>query len=180
MRIQKDSSIVLIIDIQEKLFPHIYENQQFLANTKKLIEGLKILEIPIIVTEQYSKGLGQTIPGIASYFEPFNPFEKISFSCMDDPHIKETIIQKDKKFVILFGIEAHVCVLQTAIDLFNSNFIPIVISDCISSRKISDKQIALLRMQTENIVVSTYESVLFELLRFAGNDHFRAISRLIK
>ncbi len=180
MRIQKDGSAALIIDIQEKLFPHIYENMQFLGNTKKLIEGLKILEIPLIVTEQYSKGLGKTITEISSHIEPFNPFDKTSFSCMDNQNIKETLIPKDKKFIILCGIEAHVCVLQTAIDLQSNNFIPVVISDCISSRKLSDKQIALKRMHAENIIVSTYESVLFELLRFSGNEQFKAISRLVK
>ena len=180
MRILKDNSIGLVIDIQERLFPHIYENQQFLANTRKLIEGFKILEIPIIVTEQYTKGLGQTIPEISSLFQPFSYYEKMSFSCMDDSEINKILNQSGKKNVIICGIESHVCVLQTAIDLKDSSFSPVVIADCISSRKLSDKQTTLQRMQTENIIISSYESVLLELLRFAGTDQFRAISRLIK
>lgn len=180
MRVLKENSIGLVIDIQQRLFPHIYDNQLFLANTKKLIEGLKILEIPIVVTEQYRKGLGLTIPEISNLFVPFESLEKISFSCYDDNEINQVLLSNGRKFIIMCGIETHVCVLQTAIDLIANNYIPVVIADCVASRKIADKQIALERLRYEGAIVTSYESILFELCRYSATEQFKAISRLVK
>lgn len=180
MRVLKDSSIGLVIDIQERLFPHIYASKLFLENTKRLIEGLKILEIPLIVTEQYPKGLGPTIPEIISLFSPFKSLEKNSFSCYDNEIVRGSLLSTGRKFIIVCGIETHVCVLQTAIDLLENNLIPVVIADCVSSRKIDDKQIALERLRHEGAIVSSYESILFELCRYSGTEQFKAISKLVK
>lgn len=180
MRITKDNSLALIIDVQEKLFPYIAENLQLVENIKRLIEGLKILEIPMFVTEQYRKGLGLTVEEISKTFEKFDSMEKTSFSCCDDDSIQQLLTSRNKKFVIVCGIESHICVLQTTIDLIQKGFLPVVVTDCISSRSLYNKQIALERMKYEGAVLATYESILFELCRFAGNDQFRAISRLVK
>jgi nicotinamidase-related amidase len=180
MRILKDNCAAVIIDIQERLLPHITEHEMVLRNTEILIKGLQTLNVPILVTEQYTKGLGFTVEPIKSLFTPFESLEKISFSCCDDEPFWNKLRSLSKKFVILVGIETHVCVLQTALDLLDNGYTPIVVADCVSSRKLSDKQVALARIQNSGGIVSTYESILFELTRFAGNDTFKVISKLVK
>ncbi len=180
MRILKEQSAGLIIDVQEKLFPHIQEHELLARNTGILIEGLKILNVPLLVTEQYPKGLGYTIPEIKGALASPEPHEKLSFSCCDDPEIMVELNNLDRKNIIIAGIEAHVCVLQTAVDLLENGFQPVVIEDCVSSRKVGDKAVAIQRMRKEGVVISTVESILFELARVSGTEQFKAISRLVK
>lgn len=180
MRILKENTLGLVIDYQERLLPHIYENQQLLENSMILIEGLKALEIPLFVTEQYRKGLGITTPEIKNLFSPFKAMEKVSFSCFDDQGFGQALAHIDKQTVVICGIEAHVCILQTAIDLLENNYLPVVVGDCISSRKPQDKQTAIKRMRQAGVIITSYESILFELCRVAGTDQFRAISKLVK
>lgn len=181
MRLLKDETIVVVIDIQEKLFPHIAENTTLTENCKKIIEGFKILEVPIMITEQYTKGLGYTITEIKDVLEEnYKPIEKIDFSCCGSSEFLEKLKNTGKKNIILIGIETHVCVLQTALDLLSEGFQPIIIEDCVSSRSLINKKIAIQRMLHEGCIISTYESILFELCRRAGNDSFKAISKLVK
>jgi hypothetical protein len=180
MRIIKEQSSGLIIDIQEKLYPHIHKSDILSRNTIILIRGMKILNIPLILTQQYTKGLGDTIPAIKEIMGDFNPVEKNSFSCCDEPEFMHSLKQLGKKYIIIAGIESHVCVLQTSLDLIHNDFIPVVIEDCIASRKYRDKKMAVERMRQEGVVISTYESVLFELCRFSGTPQFKEISKIIK
>jgi nicotinamidase-related amidase len=180
MRILKENTIALIIDIQERLLPVIAENTELTANTQRLIEGLKVLGIPMLVSEQYRKGLGNTVPEISNLIQPFESMEKLAFSCCDDDGIMAQIKASGKTNVIICGIESHICVLQTTLDLIENGFTPVVIADCIGSRKASDKKTGLYRMRSEGAVISSYESILFELCRYAGNEQFKAISKLIK
>ena len=180
MRITRDNCTGLIIDIQERLYPVIAEKENLLANCVKLTAGLQILNIPIAVTQQYSKGLGATVGEISSLFQPFNYFEKNSFSCLDEPLYAEYLTDSGRTNVLICGIESHVCVLQTAIDLQETGYHPIVIFDCISSRQLAEKQVVLQRFAQEGIRISTVESILFELTRFAATSEFRSISKLIK
>lgn len=180
MRITKEDSFGLIIDIQEKLIPHIDKNEELAKNTAILINGLKILDLPILMTEQYRKGLGATIPQIIELLGNSLSFEKSAFSCCDDESISGAISGLNKKYAIIAGIEAHICVLQTVIDLQESGIQTVVVYDCISSRKESDKLIAIERMQSEGAIITSYESVLFELARISGTDAFKKISKLVK
>ena len=180
MRILKDDTFALIIDIQEKLFPHIHENKRLLENTKKLVEGLKVMGIPIKITEQYKRGLGDTLPEISESLQDCPFFEKKAFSCCDDAAIMESINASSRRTVILTGIEAHICVMQTAIDLLANGFRPVIVEDCVSSRKPDDKRISINRMLHEGITVTSYESLLFELCRYSGTDEFKAISKIVK
>lgn len=181
MRILKDDTLAVVIDIQERLFPHIYENDKLLENSIKLISGLKILEIPLVITEQYTKGLGSTLePIIKQLDNNYNPIEKIDFSCYGSNDFVQSLKKYNKKNIIVFGIETHVCVLQTTLDLLENGYNTIVIEDCVSSRKINDKNIAVERMRQEGAIISSLESILFELCRKAGSDNFKAISRLVK
>jgi isochorismate hydrolase len=170
----------LIIDIQERLFPFIDDHERLARNTAILIEGLKILNVPLLVTEQYTKGLGPMIEPLQKVLHHITPIEKIAFSCCDEPAFMEALNAHYRKFVIMAGIETHVCVLQTAVDLLTLGFTPVVVEDCVSSRKAGDRQAALARMRMEGAILTTVESILFELTRVSRSDEFKAISTLVK
>lgn len=180
MRLLTEQSIALIIDIQERLFPHIAEKENLLVNTTILTKGLQALGLPIIVTQQYTRGLGSTINQVKDTMASFQPVEKTAFSCCDEPAFTKQLTNSGKKNVIIAGIETHVCVLQTAIDLIASGYNPVIVEDCVSSRTISNKKIAIERLCAEGAVITSYESVLFELCRFASTDVFKTISKLVK
>jgi len=180
MRILKENTIGLFIDIQERLFPHMQEMDLLEQNLITLTTGLKVLEIPFLVTEQYTKGLGFTILPLKMAFENHSAIEKTAFSCCDEPLFVNALSATGKKNVILCGIETHVCILQTALDLLEAGYQPIVIEDCVSSRKLSDKQTAIKRMRQEGVIISSLESLLFELTRYSGTETFKAISKLVK
>ena len=172
MRINAKDTVAIVVDYQERLMPVMYEKEELLKNTAILLNGLKELDIPIVVTQQYTKGLGPTVKEIEEVLGEYEPLEKIAFSSFD------TV--QGKKFVIVCGIEAHICVLQTLIDLRENGYIPVLVEDCLSSRTLHNKQIALERAKQEGVILTTYESILFELLEKAGTDTFKKIQALIK
>lgn len=180
MRIIKNDTLALVVDFQERLFPVIENNELLLKNVPILIEGLKALGVPMIVTEQYRKGLGETINPFVGLLEGYKNMEKTAFSCCDEPAIMEEIATSGKRSVLVFGIEAHVCVLQTVIDLKERGFKPVVVTDCVGSRTPENRALAFERMKQEGVLLTSYESVLFEMCRFAGNDVFKTISKLVK
>ena len=176
MRIERSQTAAIVIDYQEKLVPVMHEKEKLIQNSSILLAGLELLGIPMVLTQQYTKGLGMTVEEITEATNTKEYVDKISFSALEC--VKEQL--KDKKFVIVCGIEAHICVLQTVIDLVAAGYIPVVVEDCISSRKNSDRKCALKRMRDEGAIVTTYESLLFELLKVAGTDESKRIQRLIK
>ncbi len=180
MRIKKENSIAVVIDIQSRLYPLIQDHEILTRNNSILIEGLKVLNVPIVVTQQYTKGLGGTIPEIMEVLGEHEHIEKTAFSCCLEPRFNEELALSSRKHVIITGIEAHVCVLQTVLGLINLGYIPVLVEDCIGSRKTNDKKMAVERMRQAGAIVTTYESILFELLEYSGTDEFREISRLVK
>lgn len=180
MRVSRHESLGVIIDIQDRLFPHIYQHEVLEKNVMILIQGLQLLQIPILVTQQYTRGLGETIPSIAEMVKPVHRIEKITFSCCGESNFLAELTRLNKKFIIIAGIEAHVCILQTVPDLIDNGFIPVVVEDCVSSRKENDKRIAIERIRQEGGIITTYESILLELCSVAGSETFKSISRLIK
>jgi len=180
MRILEKESIGLIIDMQERLYPLVQEHDQLTKNTTILIEGLKAIGIKILVTEQYTKGLGFTIEPLKNLLTDIDFVEKQAFSCCDEPRFYEELTLTGARTVIIAGIESHVCIMQTAIDLLDNGYIPVIVEDCVSSRNPNDKKIAIERMRKEGAIITTYESLLFELLRQSGTDSFKKISKLVK
>ncbi len=180
MRITKENTIGLVIDIQERLFPVMWKNEKLLQNCKILIRGLKELNLPLIITQQYTKGLGETLPEIKSVISDFTFIEKRDFSCCDEPTFSEKLKESGAKNIIICGIESHVCVLQTAVDLKESGFNPIVVMDCVSSRTKDNVKMAKERFRHEGIMMASYESILFELTWSSEAAEFRAISGLVK
>jgi nicotinamidase-related amidase len=180
MRIKKENTIGVVVDIQSRLYPIIHDHESLTHNTRILISGLKALKAPIVVTQQYTKGLGGTIPEIEEVLGEYKHIEKTSFSCCDEPRFNEDLALSSKMYVIVCGIETHVCVMQTVNDLIGQGYIPVVVEDCIGSRKPNDKRMAVERMRQSGAIITTYESILFELLKYSGTDEFREISRLVK
>jgi isochorismate hydrolase len=180
MRIERNNSIGLVIDIQERLFPVMNEKEQLLKNSTILVQGLQVLGLKLLITQQYTRGLGETLPELSALINNFSPIEKTAFSCYDEPSFVAALEENDVKNVIICGIESHVCVLQTAIDLKAAGYNPVVVMDCVSSRKEADKVLALERFRHEGIMVTGYESVLFELTRGAKEPGFKDISALVK
>jgi nicotinamidase-related amidase len=184
MRILQQHAVGLIVDVQERLFPVMRNQEQLTANLQTLIRGLASLRVPMVVTEQYRKGLGETIEPIRSTVEEatgaWDPVEKSAFSCCDEPDILRRLEQLGRNAVIIAGIEAHVCVLQTSMDLLTRGYTPVVVSDALSSRKEHDQLIAERRMEQRGAVLTSYESILFELTRYSRSDTFKAISALVK
>lgn len=180
MRIKKENTVGLIIDIQDKLFPVMWEKEVLLKNCQILISGLSELKISLIATQQYTKGLGETLPEIKSLIPSFTFIEKRDFSCCDEPTFSEKLKELSAKNIVICGIESHVCVLQTAVDLKELGLNPIVVMDCVSSRTNKNIECAKERFRHEGIMMTSYESILFELTRSSESPEFRAISKLVK
>lgn len=180
MRILKENTIGLVVDIQERLVPVMEEQELLVENCAKLIQGLQILSLPFMVTQQYTKGLGETIPEIKSVIKDFKYIEKKDFSCYEVPEVAERLAASGAVNVIICGIESHVCVLQTAIDLKEAGYVPVVVMDCVSSRNFDNMDLASERFRYEGIMMTSVESILFELTRSASAAEFKEISKLVK
>lgn len=178
--LQRERSALLVVDIQEKLLPVIYESERVVDNAIKLINGFKILHSPIYFTEQYPKGLGSTELRIKSALEERNAIHKMSFSCFGAGNLFEELKSKNVQQVIVCGIESHVCVMQTTLDLLANDFQVQIAADAVSSRRKFDYDIALERMRSNGAEISLTESILFEMLNVCGTDEFKAISKLVK
>lgn len=180
MRILIEDTAAVCVDIQEKFINIIYKFDKILRNIQILIDGLNILDVPIFVTEQYPKGLGYTIPEIKEHLEEYKPIEKLAFSCCGSDEFCDVLKKNGKKQVIVFGIETHVCVLQTVLDLIEMGYHAVLIEDCVSSRKKSDRKTAINRIRQEGAMITSYESILFELSSVAGTEKFKQISKMVK
>lgn len=178
--IQKEDAVLAAIDFQTKLMPAMADAGTLEQTAVKLIKGLKILNIPAIVTQQYTKGLGPTIESVHQALGDYEPVEKTTFSAMEEPAFTKALEQTGKKSVIITGIEAHICVQQTALQLLDRGYSVYVIQDCIASRRESDNLCSQQRMAAAGAVITTYEAMLYELLKGAKADGFKAISAIVK
>jgi nicotinamidase-related amidase len=178
--LQREKTALLVIDIQERILPVIFEYERVVENALKLINGFKILKVPIYFTEQYPKGLGPTESKIKSALEEKEAIQKMTFSCCGAGDLLVEMKNKGIEQVVVCGIESHVCVLQTVLDLLAQDFQVHLAADAVSSRRKFDYEIALRRMESNGAEVTLTESVLFELLNICGTDEFKAVSKLIK
>jgi nicotinamidase-related amidase len=179
-RIVRAKATLAVIDIQERLLPAIFEGARVVQNTVRLIKGARALGIPVLVTEQYKKGLGATTPAVAAEIEGLTHLEKVAFSACGAAGFNEALKAKKVADVILCGIEAHVCVSQTCLDLLDNGFRVFVVADAISSRTAENARIGIERMRDAGAVIVSAEMVLFELLKAAGTDEFKQILTLVK
>jgi nicotinamidase-related amidase len=176
----REKTALLIIDIQEKVLAVMDNPRDVSANTIKLIKGFKVLNLPIFYTEQYPKGLGSTTSAIAKELEGLSAIQKMSFSCFGADDLFTRLKDNNISQVVIAGIESHVCVQQTVLDLLANGFQVNVCADAVSSRKAVDYNTALERMRSHGAEITTTESVLFELLNVSGTDEFKQISKIVK
>ena len=180
MRILAEHAIAIGIDYQERLLPAINDNTAVIRNSCILFSGLESLRVPVIISRQYPKGLGDTVAEIRETTKNAAVLDKTSFSCCGDAGIRQALEQSGRKTVILGGTEAHVCVLQTAVDLRAAGYQVVYVTDCMGSRKAEDKKYGIKRAKQEGALLVTYEQILFELLGGASAPAFKDISRLVK
>lgn len=179
-RIEKRASGLLVIDIQERLLPSIFEKERVVRNTVLLIRGMQILGRNILVTEQYPRGIGPTVPEIAAALEGFKPLEKVSFSALGADGFDRAFAKMGATEVVLCGIEAHVCVAQTCLDLLDRGLRVFVVNDAVSSRTPENWKSGLERMHNAGAVLVSTEMILFELLERAGTAEFKQLLPLLK
>ncbi|AOY44522.1 MULTISPECIES: isochorismatase family protein [Psychrobacter] len=181
-RIARENTQAMIIDVQERLTPYIYDHENIVKKTVTIIKGLQALGIPIMLNEQYKKGLGDSLPELRDVLEGDNAksFEKVTFSACDNNDTWHHLAQQNRSTVLLIGVEAHVCVLQTALDLLDNGMQPVIIGDAVGSRFPYDKKQAIRRIRRAGGIISTVETILFELCRSSEDPAFKTILNLIK
>jgi nicotinamidase-related amidase len=178
--LNKDTSALVVVDIQEKLVPAMKKRQQVYDNCGHLIELAKLIDLPIVLTEQYPKGLGPTVPEIKDVLPSYTPLEKVTFDCCRGEGFLDTIASLQKTHIILTGMETHICVLQTCLSLLNEGYFVHLVSDAVCSRKKQDFRTAVETMRDAGAVINCTETALFQLLEKAGTPEFKAISKRIK
>jgi len=177
MLVHQDRSLLLVIDLQEKLAPAIHQSEAVIDAACRVLEIANVLRIPILLTEQYPQGLGSTLPRVAGLIPTSAVLEKIHFSAWREPLFQQKIYQLKKQQLVLLGTEAHVCVLQTALDLIEAGFAVFVVEEAVGSRTPANKALALSRLQQAGAQIISLEMLAFEWLERAGTDQFRQISR---
>lgn len=178
--IVRENAAFVAIDFQEKLMPVMSNKEKLEDRTVKLMKGLNALGIPGLVTQQYTKGIGATIASVAEAVGEFEHVEKNSFSCMANEEFVSRLEALGKKDIIVCGIEAHICVQQTVMQLLEAGYNVYLAADCISSRSEEDKLWAITRMGEAGAEITSYESILYEILRDSKADGFKAISAIVK
>jgi nicotinamidase-related amidase len=179
-RLKKDELQLLIIDVQERLVAAMPEGDKVVANVGHLLALSKMFSIPVVATEQYPKGLGPTVPALAEAIAGVKPVEKLEFSCLGQCEVAKRVTASGRRHVAVAGMETHVCVLQTCMDLLADGYVVHVVRDAVCSRSEEDKDNALEMMRDAGAVITTTETVLFQVLEKAGSDEFKAISKRIK
>ncbi len=179
-RVTRAQAGLVVVDVQERLLPAIHEQERVVENTRRLIKGAEILGVPVFVTEQYRKGLGPTAPVVAEVLSDFAPMEKVAFSACGAEGFLPALQAKGVTDVIVCGIEAHVCVSQTCLDLVVNDLMPFLVDDAVSSRTRENWRLGVERMRDAGALVVSTEMIRFELLEQAGTDEFRRILELVK
>jgi nicotinamidase-related amidase len=181
MRIVKNNTLLVCIDLQERLIPAMHSGTSAVTEAAKLVKGFIAIGCPVIVTQQYTKGLGDSVSEIKEAFDNFSHIEKSSFSAMGEPDFVNALEQTGRKTVVICGVESHVCVMQSALDMLAAGYEVFLAADAVSSRKKIDMDTAVKRMLHTGIMPATVESVLFELLENdSKSETFKTISRLVK
>ncbi|WNF38689.1 isochorismatase family protein [Bacillaceae bacterium IKA-2] len=178
--LKKDQTAFVLVDVQGKLAEMVYESEFMIANLKKLIQGLKILEIPIIWLEQYPVGLGATTEKISQYLTDQLPIQKMTFNGCKSEAFRDAVKATERSQMLVAGIEAHICVYQTAFGLKSMGYEVEVCKDAVSSRTLANKEIGFEKIKAAGIAQTGVETALFELMEIAEGDQFKQIIKLLK
>jgi nicotinamidase-related amidase len=179
MRLSSSTSALCVVDLQERLLPTIPTGPQVVEESSRLLDAAALLGVPVLATEQYPKGLGPTVAPIASRLATTAKTEKLSFSCCGSDAFRDCI-PAAVEAIVLCGLETHVCIAQTALDLLESGLSVFLAVDAIGSRHALDHEIALRRLESAGAVLSTTEAILFEWCRSSANPAFRELRTLLK
>lgn len=177
--ISREGTVLVIVDVQERLFPHIAGKEKVAENIRRLIKFAHIVKMPIVFTEQYPSGLGRTIKEIKDLIPNIQPMEKVEFNCFRSPQFNNALQRLEAKTIILTGIETHICISQTAVD-GSSRYRMCVVSDAVSSRSIDDKLTGLERMKQAGVTILSTEMFIYEILEKAGTKEFRETLELVR
>ena len=180
MLIERDQSLLLVVDVQEKLAPAIHDGAAAIANNRRLLASAGRLGIPVFVSEQYVRGLGSTVTDLLPLPAGAQIIEKMHFSCAREPGFLEMLSETGRRQIVVTGMETHVCVLQTVLGLREAGYTVFLVEDAASSRTPANRAAAVERMRAAGAHVVTTEMVVFEWLQKAGTEDFRALLPLIK
>ena len=181
MFLDTENSLLVIVDVQQKLMNAMSNSEKCLAKVKLLANALAVMNVPVIVTEQYPKGLGPTVDSVREVLAADTVFiEKSAFSCCGAEEFNQQIIQADRKNIIFCGVESHVCVLQTAVALLSKGYNVFLCADAASSRCENDKDLALSYLRHAGVSVLSTESIIFALLKDSKHPAFKTVSALLK
>ena len=180
MTLNREDTLAIFIDYQEKLMPAMSGKEELEDKVCRLARGLKVLGIPNIVTQQYTKGIGETIPSIGEAIGDFKAIDKTTFSCMRNVEFVNSLELISRPNIVVCGIEAHICLQQTVEQLLEEGYKVYVPVDCISSRNRNDMLWAAERMEKAGAVMTTYESILYELVKDSKAEGFKEISKIVK
>jgi nicotinamidase-related amidase len=190
LTIRKEDAVLVAIDFQVKLMANMHGKEKVEDTICRFVRGLRLFEIPILVTQQYTKGIGPTTPDVTAALteklsdtvsEPtFTLVEKMTFSAMREPDFVKALGETGKKTVLLTGMESHICVLQTAMDLIEAGYRVFGVVDCMASRTTENKELAQVRMTQAGVIITSYEAVLFELANDSKDPNFKQIASIVK
>jgi len=180
--LQAENCTLVVIDIQQKLLPPIFNKEQLVRNTSLLVRLARILDIPVLVTTQYAKGLGETVPEILSLVGDTKPIDKFEFSCFGKDSFCSAVksVPGNRNTMLLCGMETHICVMQTALGALEQGYLVHVASDAVGSRAEWNWKIGLERMRDAGCVISSTEMMMYELLRKSGTPAFKELLQHLK
>ncbi len=178
--LKKDNAAVVIVDVQGKLATLMYEKDRFFENVVRMIKGAQVLDIPILWNEQLPDKLGPTIPQITEALPGQKPMVKESFSCCGNPAFNDRLKETGRRQILLVGMETHVCVWQTAIDLIGEGYEVYLVADAVSSRFAENKEIGIQAIRDLGAKITSVEMSLFEMLTIARGDQFKQIIQIVK
>jgi nicotinamidase-related amidase len=180
LKLARSRTALVVVDVQEAFRPAVGDFDQVARNAAILVEGANVLGVPVLVTEQYPKGLGSTVPEVAGRLEGITPIEKLCFSAAESDAFNRALEESGRDQVLLCGIESHVCVSQTADDLLERGLEVHVAQDAVASRTEDNRRVGLHKMERGGAVITSVETALFELLGAAGTPEFKAVQKLVK
>jgi nicotinamidase-related amidase len=180
LKLNRERTALVVVDVQEAFRPAVADFDETVRNTAILVQGATALGVPILVTEQYPKGLGNTVPELARHLDDIEPIEKVCFSAADSERFRRELERSGRDQVLLCGIESHVCVNQTADDLIGRGLHVQVAEDAVSSRTPENRRLGLHKMERAGAVITSTETALFELLGAAGTPEFKEVQKLVK
>jgi nicotinamidase-related amidase len=179
--LEREETVLCVVDIQEKLLARMAEKERVISNAVLMVSAAARLGVPLVLTEQYPRGLGRTVIELTTALgEEYRPMEKLTFGCAEVPAFMGRLKDLKRKQALLCGVEAHICVLQTCLELLERKYQVQVIADAVCSRNAEHKELALAQMRDAGAVITCAEAVVFQLLGRAGTPEFKDILDLIK